>query len=202
MRPTALRQLLLPGLLLASLAGCGTTHSSPCFDDVAYAKAVERPRLKMPPDVPGSEHPAVLAIPPVAADPAKLDPAPRCIDEPPSFFGRKATVADSAEVAVNAWAAAWADRRTDAVMQLYSPAFQAPGTGGSAAFLEQRRQQVQTGTAPAARLEDVTVSTTGADRRVITFVQRFGEVRVRKELTLVLEKQGWRIVAERTLEAP
>ena len=40
----------------------------------------------------------------------------------------------------------------------------------------------------------------GADRRVVTFVQRFGEGAVRKELTLAREGELWRIVAERTLE--
>jgi hypothetical protein len=34
----------------------------------------------------------------------------------------------------------------------------------------------------------------------VTFVQRFGDNAVRKELTLVHEPAGWRIVAERTLE--
>jgi hypothetical protein len=194
----SLRRLLLPGLLLASLAGCGTTQS--CFDDVEYQKAVDRPRLQMPEGVQPSERLAALAIPPVAPDAAKLDPAPRCIDDPPSFFGRKGAVADSAEEAVNAWAAAWADRKTDAVIQMYSSTFQVPDAGGSAAYLDQRRQQVESGRSPAARLEDVSVDTVGADRRIVTFVQRFGDDRVRKELTLVREKQGWRIVSERTLE--
>jgi len=198
MSSKSLRRFVLPGLLLACLAGCGTTQS--CFEGAEYQKAKDRPRLQLPPEAPGSERMAPLAIPPAEPDATKLDPQPKCIDEPPSFFGRKGAVADSAEEAVNAWAVAWADRKTDAVAQMYSPAFQAPGEGGSAAFLEQRRQQVQTGRSPAARLEDVTVSTVGADRRVVTFVQRFGEDRIRKELSLVREPQGWRIVAERTLE--
>jgi hypothetical protein len=82
----------------------------------------------------------------------------------------------------------------------YSSAFQAPGGAGSAAFLEQRREQVATGRAPEAKLEDVTVTTAGPDRRVVTFVQRFGDGALRKELTLVREPAGWRIVSERTIE--
>jgi hypothetical protein len=35
---------------------------------------------------------------------------------------------------------------------------------------------------------------------VVTFVQRFGDGGLRKELTLVREAAGWRIVSERTLE--
>jgi hypothetical protein len=194
---TSLRSLLLPSLLLASLAGCGTNKA--CFDDTDYQKAVDRPRLQLQEGTAGSERIAGLVIPPVG-ETARLDPQPRCIDEPPSFFGRKGVAADPAEEAVNAWAAAWADKKPDAVIQLYSPSFQAPGEGGSAAYLDQRRQQVQTGRSPAAKLEEVSVATVGADKRVVTFVQRFGEDRVRKELTLAREKQGWRIVSERTLE--
>lgn len=195
---TSLRSLLLPGLLLASLAGCGTTKS--CFDNTDYQAAVDRPRLQMPEGVSGSERIAGLAIPPVPPDVGKLDPQPRCIDEPPSFFGRKGVAADPAEEAVNAWAAAWAGKKPDAVIMLYSSAFQSPDAAGSAAYLDQRRQQVETGRSPSPRLEDVNVTTVGADKRVVTFVQRFGDDRVRKELTLVREAQGWRIVSERTLE--
>jgi hypothetical protein len=195
---TSLRSLFLPGLLLASLTGCGTTNRA-CFDDADYQKAVDRPRLQMPEGLAGSERIAGLVIPPVA-ETAKLDPQPRCIDEPPSFFGRKGVAADPAEEAVNAWAVAWADKKPDAVIQMYSPTFQAPGEPGSAAYLDQRRQQVETGRSPAPKLEEMNVTTVGADKRVVTFVQRFGDDRVRKELTLVREKQGWRIVSERTLE--
>jgi len=83
---------------------------------------------------------------------------------------------------------------------MYSPNFQAAGDAGAAAFLEQRRQQIETGRPPEPKLEDVTVTASGADRRVVTFVQRFGEGAVRKELTLAREGEIWRIVAERTLE--
>jgi len=195
----SLRRLLLPGLLIGCLAGCSTTNKA-CFDDQDYTRAVDRPRLRMPEGVQASERLAAITIPAAATDAAKLDPAPGCIDEPPSFFGRKGAVTDSAEAAVNAWAAAWADGKVEAVVQMYSPAFQATGEGGSAAFLDQRRQQVESGRSPAARLEDMDVETVGADRRIVSFVQRFGNDRVRKELTLVREPQGWRIVSEQTRE--
>lgn len=194
---TSLRSVSLAGLCVLALAGCGTPRA--CFDNMDYQGAQDRPRLQMPEGVPGSERIAPLAIPTVG-ETAKLDPQPRCIDEPPSYFGRRGVAADPAEEAVNAWAAAWAGQQPDAVLQLYSPSFEAPGEGGSAAYLDQRRQQVTGGRAPAARLEDVSVTTVGADKRVVTFVQRFGDDRVRRELTLVKESNGWRIVAERTLE--
>jgi hypothetical protein len=197
MPPTSLRHLLVAGLLVMSLAGCGTNRA--CFDNTDYQTAVDNPRLRMPEGVPGSERLSPLAIPSVG-ETAKLDPQPRCIDEPPSFFVRKGAVADAAEEAVVAWAAAWADKKPDAVLQMYSPQFEAQGEGGSAAYLDQRRQQVTSGRSPSARLEDVSVEAVSADKRVVRFVQRFGDDRVRKELTLVREPQGWRIVSERTLE--
>lgn len=193
-----LLRLVLPAFLLVVLAGCGTTQS--CGGNDEYLEAVDRPPLNLPQGVPATERISPLTIPPAAPDAVKLDPMPRCLDEPPQYFARKGAVADPAEEAVRAWATAWAERRADAVTSMYSPSFQAPGEGGSAAFIEQRSQQVITGRAPSARLEDVTVTAVGADRRVVTFVQRFGDDGVRKELTLVHEGQNWRIVAERTIE--
>jgi hypothetical protein len=190
--------LLLSALSLLALAGCGTTQS--CGGNQDYLQARERPRLQLPPDVMVSERVAPVVIPPAAPDPQKLDPVPRCLDYPPPFFASKGKVADSAEDAVRSWAAAWAERKPDAVMQMYSPSFQAPGETGSAAFLEQREEQVATGRAPAAALQELTVTSQGTDRRVVTFIQVFGDDRVRKELTLVREGQAWRIVAERTVE--
>jgi hypothetical protein len=87
MSSKSLRRFVLPGLLLACLAGCGTTQS--CFEGAEYQKAKDRPRLQLPPEAPGSERMAPLAIPPAAPDATRLDPQPKCIDEPPSFFGRK-----------------------------------------------------------------------------------------------------------------
>lgn len=191
-------RLLLPATLLVFLAGCGTTRS--CGGNDEYLQAVDRPPLNVPAGVALTERAAPLVIPAAAPDPARLDPAPRCLDEPPQYFARKGKVADPAEETVRAWATAWAERRGDAVVALYSPTFEAPGEGGSAAYLESRSQQVATGRAPSAALEEVNVATQGADRRVVTFVQRFGKDGVRKELTLVREGQAWRIVAERTVE--
>lgn len=242
MRPNPLRLLVL-ALPLLALAGCGTTRS--CGADTDYLQAVERPPIKLPADFTPSERIQPLTIPPVDPNPAKLDPEPRCLDEPPKFFARKApppaapaaltapaataasaapavaatattaaataaSVApaaaaaavaptDGADEVVRAWAAAWAAGQPDAVVEMYSENFQAAGEGGSAAFLEQRRQQVVTGRSPAATLEDVTVAADGPDRRVVTFLQRFGEGAVRKEMTLAREGGTWRIVAERTL---
>jgi hypothetical protein len=194
-----LPRLLALALPLALLSGCGTTRT--CGGDDAYLQAVERAPIRLPPEVTPTERIQPMVIPPVDPNPAKLDPQPRCLDEPPKFFARKATTtADPAEEAVRLWAWAWASRKTDTVIQMYSPNFQAAGDAGAEAFLEQRRQQIETGRPPEPKLEDVTVTASGADRRVVTFVQRFGEGAVRKELTLAREGDIWRIVAERTLQ--
>jgi hypothetical protein len=109
-------------------------------------------------------------------------------------------VAGSPEEAVNVWAMAWAGRKADQVASFYSPTFSPPDGGPAATFIDQRKQQVLSGKTPDPRLQEMTSSAQGSDRKVITFVQRFGDNAVRKELTLVHEPTGWRIVAERTLE--
>ena len=197
------RAIALAGLAVA-LAGCGTTSSCQTGNQ-DYLQARERPKLQMPQGVAGSERlgGTALVIPPASPTPDKLDPAPRFLDEPPGFFrrtGGAGAVAGSPEEAVNVWATAWAGRKADQVASFYSPSFQTGESGGSAAFLDQRRQQVANGKTPDPRLDELTTTTQGSDRAVVTFVQRFGDNAVRKELTLQREPQGWRIVAERTLE--
>jgi hypothetical protein len=141
-----------------------------------------------------------LQIPPVDPEPNKLDPVPACLDQPPPYSVRKAaTVEVSALDAVRAWAAAWSTRQVDTVMQAYSASFQAPGVGGADTYLSLVRQQVERGTSPEAQLEDLTSNTISADRRLVTFTQRFGDEAVRKELTMAREGNAWLIVAERTL---
>ncbi len=79
-------------VLLVLLAGC---HSNPvCESDAEYKTAVNRPRLQLPGNLSASERMAPLVIPPVPASPQKLDPAPRCLDQPPQYFARKGAVAD------------------------------------------------------------------------------------------------------------
>lgn len=198
-RPFPLRLLLLAASL-AALAGCSSSPQRSCGGNDDYLAAVERPPLQLPPEIVPSERMKPLAIPPVDPVPNVLDPVPACLDQPPRYFARKGTVADPVEEVVRAWAAAWAARQPEAVIQNYSSAFQAPGEGGSAAFLDQRREQVASGRAPEPKLEDFNVTASAPDRRVVTFVQRFGDGALRKELTLVREPGGWRIVSERTLE--
>jgi len=195
----SLRLLVLPGLAFVALTGCATTN--PCGDNPEYLAARERPRLEMPEGVTGSERlSGGMNIPPVAPDPAKLDPAPKCLDQPPAYFGPKAVMAGSAEEAVYVWGSAWANRKPDQVASFYSPQFQSTEKGGAGAYIEDLKQQVASGAAPEARLEELKAKDAGPDRKVVTFVQRFGKDAYVKELTLAKEAQGWRIVAERTLQ--
>lgn len=184
------------------LAGCSTTNSCKTGNQ-DYLTARERPRLQLPEGVAGSERlgGSALVIPAISPTPDTLDPAPRCLDEPPGFFRRVGgAVVGSPEEAVSVWAMAWAGRKADQVAAFYSPGFQTTESGGATAYIEQRKQQVASGTAPDPRLDEVTTTSQGSDRAVVTFVQRFGDNAVRKELTLQRDAQGWRIVAERTLE--
>jgi hypothetical protein len=199
MRFTPLR-LFLPALSLLVLAGCASTN--PCGGNDEYLKAQERPRLNLPPGVFGSERIAPTEIPPAAPDPYKLDPQPRCLDYPPQFFARPPAEPGTPEAVVRDWGTAWAQRRPDVVMQAYAPSFEAPGKGGSAAFLTEREQQVASGPAPSPTLLNLVVTKDGSNRRVVTFIQVFGKEEVHRELTLVRDGDSWRIEAERTLTAP
>ena len=195
-------------VLLVALAGC---HSNPaCSPDQEYLRAVDRPRLQLPGTLSQSERMAPLVIPPTQGEVQKLDPKPRCLDEPPAYYARKATAAgaagsaavavDSAENVVRSWATNWAERNAEGVLLLYSPSFQAPGVAGSAEFLDQRREQITNGPEVSAKLEDIQVQAHSADRRTVTFVQKVGGDRVKKQLVLVREGGNWRIVAETTLQ--
>jgi hypothetical protein len=195
------RLLIVPAILAVALAGCSTNR--PCAGNSDYLQSRERPPLQMPEGVSGSERVGgtALKIPAAAPDPDKLEPEPRCLDEPPPFFKLKPAVADTAEAAVNVWASAWANRKADQVAAFYSPGFQAQGDAGAAAFVAERKDQVMNGPRPEPRLENVTVTDPAPDRKVVSFVQTFGNDKVRRELTLVREPTGWRIVAERTFES-
>jgi hypothetical protein len=194
------RTLVLPGLAVAALAGCATPN--PCGDDSAYLTARDRPRLQLPEGVTGSERlGGTMTIPAAAPDAAKLDPQPQCLDQPPSYFGNKAVMKGSVEEAVNVWASAWANRKPDQVAAFYSPQFETGDRGGAAAYIADLKQEVADGDVPDARLEEMKTRDAGPDRKVVTFVQRFGRKAYVKELTLAKDAQGWRIVGERTLDS-
>jgi hypothetical protein len=143
-----------------------------------------------------------MNIPPIAPDPAKLDPQPGCLDQPPPYAAPKKSslAAGSAEEAVQVWASAWAAGKADQVAAFYSPQFETTAKGGSTAYIADLKERVEDGATPDARLEEVKSTDAVGGRKVVTFVQRFGKTAYEKELTLVQDAQGWRIVAERTLK--
>lgn len=196
---TSFRLLALPGLAIVALAGCATQN--PCGENPEYLSAQDRPKLQMPEGLQASERLAGgMVIPPVDPDAAQLDPAPKCLDQPPPYSGKRAVTAGSPEEAVSVWAAAWSNRKPDQVAAFYSPQFETTEAGGAASYIDEVRAQVATGPTAEPRLEEMKSVDAGPDRKVVTFVQRFGGDAYRKELTLARDAQGWRIVAERTLQ--
>lgn len=193
----ALRNLTgLCVLSLSLLAACGGSKELTCDDsDEPYRAAGANAPLHVPEGMSQPNRSEALAIP--DAKPSKTVRT-ACLDAPPSYFRSTGTVARSPEEVVASWAQAWANREADAVVALYSTQFAAPtDSAGSSAWLEQRREQVATGPVPDSMVQGLKVEPDGADRRVVTFVQRFGANALRKELVLVRESGSWRIVEEK-----
>jgi hypothetical protein len=183
-------------LAVPLLAACGGSDPG-CIDpDEPYLAARNNPQLQVPDGMTQPNRTEALAIPAdKAADKAG---STACLDAPPSYFRSTGTVARSPEEVVASWAQAWANRESDAVIALYSTQFTAPtDSAGASAWLEQRREQVATGPVPDSMVQGLKVEPDGADRRVVSFVQRFGANALRKQLVLVRESGSWRIVEEK-----
>jgi hypothetical protein len=194
------RTMLWCALCLPLLAACGGDEVVCAEPNEPYVVARSTPPLRVPDGMTQPNHSEALAIP---SSQAKRSDSGRtsCLDEPPSYFRSTGTVARSPEEVVASWAQAWANRESDAVIALYSPTFSAPtDSAGATAWLEQRREQVATGPVPDPMLAGIKVEPDGADRRIVTFVQKFGTNSLRKELTLVRESGSWRIVQEKVSE--
>jgi hypothetical protein len=197
----ALRKLRWLGVLSASLlAACGGSDRTCNDSKEPYLGARSNPPLRVPDGMSKPNRSEALAIP-EAKQAAAQSGRTGCLDEPPSYFRSSGTVARSPEEVVASWAQAWANREADAVVALYSTQFTAPtDSAGAKAWLEQRREQVATGPVPDSMVQGLKVEPDGADRRVVSFVQRFGANVLRKELVLVRESGSWRIVEEKVAE--
>jgi hypothetical protein len=195
--PCAMRKLrwLFALAVLPVLAACGGSEPT-CIDpDEPYLGARSNPSLRVPPGMTQPNRSEALAIPDAKASSAERT---SCLDAPPSYFRSTGTVARSPDEVVASWAQAWANREADAVIALYSTQFVAPtDTAGAKAWLEQRREQVATGPVPDSMVQELKVEPDGADRRIVSFVQRFGANALRKQLVLVRESGSWRIVEEK-----
>jgi hypothetical protein len=186
-------------LVLPLLAACGGSQRN-CDDTrEPYMTARTDVPLRIPEGLTKPDGTSALVVPDVK--PGSKPAGSGCLADPPSYFRSSGTVARSPEEVVASWAQAWASREADAVLALYSTNFVAPtDSSGSAAWLEQRREQVATGPVPHSMIENLKVEADGADRQIARFVQKFGTNSLRKELTLVRENSSWRIVAEKVVE--
>lgn len=183
-------------LSVALLAACGGSDRTCTDADEPYLGARTNPPLHVPDGLTQPNRSEALAIP--AAKPASSSGRTACLDEPPSYFRSTGTVARSPEEVVASWAQAWASREADAVVALYSTQFVAPtDSAGASVWLEQRREQVATGPVPDSMVQGLKVEPDGADRRIVSFTQRFGVNALRKQLVLVRESGSWRIVEEK-----
>lgn len=187
---------------MALLAACGGGSNRTCEEtQESYRTARNDPPLRIPPGLSEPDRSGAMPIPDGKPAAQPQGERTRCLDEPPSYFRSAGTVARSPEEVIASWGQAWANREADAVIELYSASFNPPtDTAGRAAWLEQRREQVATGPVPDSMVESLRVEQDGPDRRIATFVQRFGTNSLRKELTLVREAGSWRIVAERVVD--
>jgi hypothetical protein len=191
---------VLPLGLLVTLAACGGGDTTCENSDEPYLAARSNPPLRVPEGMSVPDRSAALEVPPTKATQSNA-PANGCLAEAPSYFRSTGTVARSPEEVIASWAQAWANREAEAVASLYSSNFVAPTeSAGSAAWLEQRREQVAVGPVPDSRIENLRVDADGGDRRVATFTQRFGTNTLQKELVLIREAGSWRIVQEKVVE--
>jgi hypothetical protein len=194
----ALRKLRwIFALSVPLLAACG--HDPGCIDPKEpYLAARNNAQLHVPDGLTNPNRSDALAIPDEKAAAGKPGSSEACLDSPPSYFRSTGTVARSPEEVVASWAQAWANRESDAVVALYSKQFAAPtDSAGASAWIEQRREQVATGPVPDPMVQGLKVEPDGADRRVVSFTQRFGVNALKKQLVLVRESGSWRIVEEK-----
>lgn len=195
-RPIRVRLVLLCAACVPVLVACGGSEAVCRQPDEPYLSAVDNPSLRVPDGLTPPGQSDELAIPDAKSSESPSGRA-GCLDEPPSYFRSAGTVARAPEEVVAGWAQAWANREADALIALYSTTFKAPTEpAGTAQWLEQRREQVATGPVPDPAIQGLKVEPDGEDRRIATFVQKFGHNSLRKELTLVRESGSWRIAAE------
>ncbi|MGD9841777.1 MAG: hypothetical protein AB7F79_02575 [Steroidobacteraceae bacterium] len=194
------RSLIATISIVLLLGACRSTPKPAECDDnkSAYLQATDNGALTIPAGLETPEQRNALKVP--VSNGKTIDPK-TCLQQPPSYFGTAGRIAASPEEMVADWAQAWADRNADAVMSMYSSEFSSDAPAGSAAWLAQRRVEINSAPLPNSRVTDLKVASLGDDQRVATFAQRFADTTVRKELRLVRDAGLWKISEERVITA-
>ena len=137
--------------------------------------------------------PTPAAAPTPAATPASATPA-----APPSPALGEGS-AKEAEAAVRAWAAAWSAKDMPGYLSAYGKDFNPPGNQLRPAWEEERRARITSKSSISVKLENLTVSVTGA-KAVAKFRQDYKAsglaVSSRKTLDLVKAGNKWLIARE------
>jgi ketosteroid isomerase-like protein len=144
---------------------------------------------------------ATATAEPAATEPAAAEPAPTAsagVSLPVLPIGEP--VAEVRDL-VERWAGAWSSRDVAAYLGLYGEGF-APGNGLSRqAWEKSRRQMIERRRSIRVTVKDLRIQPVSEDQIVARFAQdyqadSYREAAAPKELVMVREKAGWRIVAE------
>ena len=196
-------RLLCLSVLLALMGLLNACRSTPKPDEcdqhkAAYLKAQNHAPLKAPDGLEAPDQHNALTIPP---DNGQTIDTKKCLQRAPTYFGTAGRIAASPEEMVADWAQAWADRNSNAVMAMYAGTFATDSPAGAAAWLAQRRAEVDKGPLPNGRITNLRITQQGVDQRLARFTQQFGDNAVQKELVLVRDSGLWKIAVERVITA-
>lgn len=210
-----------------ALSACGGGRRGALCDDGRYADPRAPVKLQVPEDLDRPVSTENYTIPPPTGD-GRRDDAP-CSDYPPRLAdARQAGEASAgagaapgrapvprapdipvdpltAEIrgVVAAWAVAWEHRSLETYLAFYSERFVPPGGLTRDAWRAAREQRMSEGAQAVIQLDTLQVSG-DRQRANATFSQTFDfegiSSEVVKELELVREREGWRIVREDVIE--
>lgn len=160
---------------------------------------------------PGTQKPAALTTPPtptptpkpspstVASAPVAAATAAPGSSKPPATDTSTSATAQEVELAVRAWAAAWASKDVRSYLAAYGKDFVPPGKASRAAWEAERRQRITTKGSISVRLDGLKISVDGS-RATARFRQDYksGGLSVSSRKTLELQRAGdkWKITRE------
>lgn len=190
--------------------GLGTPATSGKFDipDAGKDKPVRGPCADLPP-----LRKVVAASAPVAAADLPPPPTPLVDVDPaadPAMAAAAATQMPRADLEsdvrslVTEWTKAWRGADAAALLAFYSRDFEPPVPGETRAAWAQKRGVLLEQSGPADVRYDRLVVSESADGAIARFIQEFhngGQINALvKELDLVLEEGGWKILRERVVD--